>query len=53
MRERAAEDPTRRLRGAGVFRDPKVFLRDGQIVRAEIEGIGAIENRVTFLAEKS
>jgi acylpyruvate hydrolase len=34
--------------GVGVFRDPKVFLRDGQVVRCEIEGIGAIENRVRF-----
>jgi 2,4-diketo-3-deoxy-L-fuconate hydrolase len=32
--------------GVGVFRDPKVFVRDGQTVRCEIEGIGAIENRV-------
>jgi acylpyruvate hydrolase len=32
--------------GVGVFRDPKVFLEDGQIVRAEIEGIGVLENRV-------
>lgn len=32
--------------GVGVFRDPKVFLEDGQVVRAEIEGIGVLENRV-------
>jgi len=32
--------------GVGVYRDPKVFLEDGQVVRAEIEGIGVIENRV-------
>ncbi len=34
--------------GVGVFRDPKVFLEDGQVVRCEIEGIGAIENRFRF-----
>jgi acylpyruvate hydrolase len=34
--------------GVGVFREPKVFLQDGQVVRCEIEGIGAIENRVRF-----
>lgn len=39
--------------GVGVFRDPKIFLQDGQVVRAEIEGLGALENRVTYLAEKS
>ena len=31
--------------GVGVFRDPKVFLNDGDIVVAEIEGIGRLENR--------
>jgi len=39
--------------GVGVYRDPKVFLRDGQLVRAEIEGFGALENRVRFLPEAS
>ena len=32
--------------GVGVFRNPKVFLEEGQVVRAEIEGIGVIANRV-------
>ena len=32
--------------GVGVFREPKLFLEDGQVVRAEIEGIGVLENRV-------
>ena len=32
--------------GVGFRRDPKVFLRDGDRVRVEIDGIGAIENRV-------
>ena len=32
--------------GVGVFRDPKVFLQSGDVVRIEIEGLGAIEHRV-------
>lgn len=32
--------------GVGVAMDPPVFLQPGDIVRCEIEGIGAIENRV-------
>jgi 2-keto-4-pentenoate hydratase/2-oxohepta-3-ene-1,7-dioic acid hydratase in catechol pathway len=32
--------------GVGVYRDPKVFLEEGQTVRCEIEGIGTLENRV-------
>jgi len=32
--------------GVGVFRDPKVFIEDGQTIRCEIEGIGVLENRV-------
>lgn len=32
--------------GVGVFRDPKVFIEDGQTVRCEIEGLGVLENRV-------
>jgi 2,4-didehydro-3-deoxy-L-rhamnonate hydrolase len=34
--------------GVGVFRDPPVFLRDGQRVVVEIEGIGALENTCRF-----
>jgi 2-keto-4-pentenoate hydratase/2-oxohepta-3-ene-1,7-dioic acid hydratase in catechol pathway len=30
--------------GTGAFRDPKVFLRDGDTVAVEIENIGRIEN---------
>jgi 2-keto-4-pentenoate hydratase/2-oxohepta-3-ene-1,7-dioic acid hydratase in catechol pathway len=33
--------------GVALFREPLKFLQDGDIVRCEIEGIGAIENRVT------
>jgi 2-keto-4-pentenoate hydratase/2-oxohepta-3-ene-1,7-dioic acid hydratase in catechol pathway len=33
--------------GVGVFRDPKVFLEDGDVVRIQIEGLGAIEHPVT------
>jgi 2-keto-4-pentenoate hydratase/2-oxohepta-3-ene-1,7-dioic acid hydratase in catechol pathway len=32
--------------GVGVGMDPQVFLKSGDVVRCEIEGIGAIENRV-------
>ncbi len=32
--------------GVGVARDPQVFLKDGDVVRIEIEGIGSLENRV-------
>lgn len=32
--------------GVGVGREPPVFLQPGDVVRCEIDGIGAIENRV-------
>ena len=32
--------------GVGVAMNPPSFLRPGDVVRCEIEGIGAIENRV-------
>ncbi|MCB0000598.1 MAG: fumarylacetoacetate hydrolase family protein, partial [Anaerolineales bacterium] len=32
--------------GVGVAMDPPVFLRPGDVVRCEIDGIGVIENRV-------
>ena len=32
--------------GVGVGMEPQVFLKSGDVVRCEIEGIGAIENRV-------
>ena len=32
--------------GVGVFRNPPVFLKSGDIVRLEIEGIGVLENPV-------
>jgi len=32
--------------GVGVFREPPVFLKDGDLVSLEIEGIGRLENRV-------
>jgi 2-keto-4-pentenoate hydratase/2-oxohepta-3-ene-1,7-dioic acid hydratase in catechol pathway len=32
--------------GVGVARNPPVFLQPGDVVRCEIDGIGAIENRV-------
>jgi 2-keto-4-pentenoate hydratase/2-oxohepta-3-ene-1,7-dioic acid hydratase in catechol pathway len=33
--------------GVGVFRNPKIFLQNGDLVEVEIEGIGKIENRVS------
>lgn len=32
--------------GVGVGMEPQVFLQPGDVVRCEIAGIGAIENRV-------
>jgi 2-keto-4-pentenoate hydratase/2-oxohepta-3-ene-1,7-dioic acid hydratase in catechol pathway len=32
--------------GVGVAMDPPVFLREGDVVRCEVDGVGAIENRV-------
>ncbi len=32
--------------GVGIFRTPPVFLRDGDVVEAEIDGIGVLRNRV-------
>lgn len=32
--------------GVGVGREPPIFLKPGDLVRCEIDGIGAIENRV-------
>ncbi|MBO8163496.1 MAG: fumarylacetoacetate hydrolase family protein [Brevibacillus sp.] len=32
--------------GVGVARDPQVFLKDGDVVRIEIDRIGVLENRV-------
>ena len=33
--------------GVGVAMEPQTFLQSGDVVRCEIDGIGAIENRVT------
>ena len=33
--------------GVGVARDPQVFLKDGDIVRVEIDKIGYLENKVS------
>jgi 2-keto-4-pentenoate hydratase/2-oxohepta-3-ene-1,7-dioic acid hydratase in catechol pathway len=32
--------------GVGMHRNPPIFVRDGNVIRCEIEGIGALENRV-------
>ena len=34
--------------GVGLFMEPKGFLKDGDLVSVEIEGVGAIENRMVF-----
>ena len=33
--------------GVGVFRNPKIFLQNGDLVEVEIERVGKIENRVS------
>jgi len=35
--------------GVGCFRKPPLWLKDGDVVKCEIDGIGAIENRVAKL----
>ena len=32
--------------GVGVFRDPKVTMKPGDVVEVEIEGIGVLRNEV-------
>jgi acylpyruvate hydrolase len=34
--------------GVGAFRDPPIFLEDGDLMEARIEGIGELKNRVSF-----
>jgi 2-keto-4-pentenoate hydratase/2-oxohepta-3-ene-1,7-dioic acid hydratase (catechol pathway) len=34
--------------GVGVFRKPHYFLKDGDVMEANIEGIGKLENAVIF-----
>jgi 2-keto-4-pentenoate hydratase/2-oxohepta-3-ene-1,7-dioic acid hydratase in catechol pathway len=38
--------------GVGFFMEPKGFLKDGDLVEIEVEGIGRIANRVRFWAIK-
>ncbi len=37
--------------GVGIFRDPPLFLKDGDVVEIEIERIGRLRNRVRVLEE--
>jgi len=37
--------------GVGVARDPQVFLKDGDVVKIEIDQIGVLENRVANVKE--
>ena len=32
--------------GVGAVRQPRLFLKEGEVVRVEIEGLGSIENKV-------
>lgn len=34
--------------GVGLFMEPKGFLKDGDVVEIEVEGIGAIANKMVF-----
>jgi 2-keto-4-pentenoate hydratase/2-oxohepta-3-ene-1,7-dioic acid hydratase in catechol pathway len=36
--------------GVGVFRDPPIFLKDGDMVEIDIEGIGTLRNRCHVVA---
>ncbi len=38
--------------GVGISRDPPLFLKSGDVVRCEIDGIGAIENRVASVSSQ-
>jgi acylpyruvate hydrolase len=38
--------------GVGYFRNPRVFLKDGDVCVLEIEGIGRLENPVTAESEQ-
>ncbi|WP_017729155.1 fumarylacetoacetate hydrolase family protein [Halalkalibacterium ligniniphilum] len=37
--------------GVGIARDPQVFLKDGDVVKIEIDGVGVLENRVKQVEE--
>jgi acylpyruvate hydrolase len=39
--------------GVGMRRDPAVFLRDGDVVTVEIDGIGVLENPVAAEAPEA
>ncbi|WP_413376565.1 fumarylacetoacetate hydrolase family protein [Alkalihalobacillus sp. 1P02AB] len=38
--------------GVGFAREPKVFLKDGDVVKIEIDQIGALENKVSHVEEE-
>jgi 2-keto-4-pentenoate hydratase/2-oxohepta-3-ene-1,7-dioic acid hydratase in catechol pathway len=33
--------------GVGLFRDPKVFMKPGDVIEVEIDGIGTLSNPIT------
>jgi 2-keto-4-pentenoate hydratase/2-oxohepta-3-ene-1,7-dioic acid hydratase in catechol pathway len=37
--------------GVGAFRDPPLFLKDGDVMEAEIERIGVLRNRVAYTTQ--
>ncbi|UAC47459.1 fumarylacetoacetate hydrolase family protein [Bacillus aquiflavi] len=37
--------------GVGVARDPQLFLKDGDVVKIEIDKVGVLENKVSFVKE--
>jgi transcription initiation factor TFIIH subunit 2 len=34
--------------GVGLFMEPKGFLKDGDVVEIEVDGIGSISNKMVF-----
>ncbi len=34
--------------GVGLFMEPKGFLKDGDVVEVDIEGIGSLRNKMVF-----
>ena len=34
--------------GVGAFRQPKVFLNDGDVVEVEMEKVGTLKNKIKF-----
>lgn len=39
--------------GVGMGREPKLWLRDGDVVEVELEGVGICSNKIEFAKESS